>query len=585
MSMEFAEDTVLNVFAKAAVVNVETGAFRFVMLKPGYRDDMHIDSPDIYTYIRRQVEDKTVYPEHADEYLRYSDRDYVKKRIEMGVGRSVISYRRKVGDAFKWMTFSIVCPEDFSDEKPYALFTWRESDNDTTTMFDAVSVLSSFYHKILRINLTDDTYEIVKLDPHEEKALSDLGLKKPEHISAWLKQFAEKGFVHPDDVNAYLDFTDVERLKRVFKEDRATRSIRYRRKAADDYRWAQMYLMPSVEYSDENQVLTLYVRDVHDDHIATLRDKEKMTQLLERDALTVLYNRHKYQEDLELVDKSSYTRMTVAYIDVNGLHEVNNKLGHDAGDDMLCAVADALKKYFPDERCYRIGGDEFVMISVRLSEGTVTRTFEEVRKDLRRDDYEVAIGIASDRPEKKENIVGIAELRMREDKAEYYRRHGDRRKRSQMNEQLEKILTEKKDEEFFLKIISKNFAGVYFVDLSDTETKNVRHIFVPKYFIDLLVKFDYDYKKALMAYARQYVMAEYLHFFEESIDFDRLIKVLEEKGSSSFEYRKADGSLIHLHIIKQEDESGEWDGKSSLWIFEEGALDTAPSISESKYLR
>ena len=348
---------------------------------------------------------------------------------------------------------------------------------------------------------------------------------------------------------------------------------------------AQMYLMPSVEYSDENQVLTLYVRDVHDDHIATLRDKEKMTQLLERDALTVLYNRHKYQEDLELVDKSSYTRMTVAYIDVNGLHEVNNKLGHDAGDDMLCAVADALKKYFPDERCYRIGGDEFVMISVRLSEGTVTRTFEEVRKDLRRDDYEVAIGIASDRPEKKENIVGIAELRMREDKAEYYRRHGDRRKRSQMNEQLEKILTEKKDEEFFLKIISKNFAGVYFVDLSDTETKNVRHIFVPKYFIDLLVKFDYDYKKALMAYARQYVMAEYLHFFEEAIDFDRLIKVLEEKGSSSFEYRKADGSLIHLHIIKQEDESGEWDGKSSLWIFEEGALDTAPSISESKYLR
>ena len=52
----------------------------------------------------------------------------------------------------------------------------------------------------------------------------------------------------------------------------------------------------------------------------------------------------------------------VVYIDVVGLHEINNHLGHKAGDGMLCAVAGAMQRMFPLADTYRIGGDEFVVL-------------------------------------------------------------------------------------------------------------------------------------------------------------------------------------------------------------------------------
>ena len=48
-------------------------------------------------------------------------------------------------------------------------------------------------------------------------------------------------------------------------------------------------------------------------------------------------------------------------MDAVGLHEINNHLGHEAGDHMLRSIADGIRKYFPDDCAYRIGGDEFVL--------------------------------------------------------------------------------------------------------------------------------------------------------------------------------------------------------------------------------
>jgi two-component system CheB/CheR fusion protein len=51
-------------------------------------------------------------------------------------------------------------------------------------------------------------------------------------------------------------------------------------------------------------------------------------------------------------------------IDVNGLKEMNDKMGHAAGDALLKTVAERLKKVFAKRSAslYRIGGDEFIAI-------------------------------------------------------------------------------------------------------------------------------------------------------------------------------------------------------------------------------
>lgn len=52
--------------------------------------------------------------------------------------------------------------------------------------------------------------------------------------------------------------------------------------------------------------------------------------------------------------------LSCVYVDVNGLHELNNASGHEKGDQMLQTVALELQGRFGRDNCYRTGGDEFV---------------------------------------------------------------------------------------------------------------------------------------------------------------------------------------------------------------------------------
>lgn len=48
-------------------------------------------------------------------------------------------------------------------------------------------------------------------------------------------------------------------------------------------------------------------------------------------------------------------------IDLNGLKDVNDTLGHEAGDEMICGAADCIRAVYQAD-CYRTGGDEFVVL-------------------------------------------------------------------------------------------------------------------------------------------------------------------------------------------------------------------------------
>ena len=81
------------------------------------------------------------------------------------------------------------------------------------------------------------------------------------------------------------------------------------------------------------------------------------------DSLTGLLNRNCFEQTIENLDKNEYRNVACVYIDANGLHNINNRFGHEAGDNMLKAVAQALQSKFGSDKTYRIGGDEFVCIS------------------------------------------------------------------------------------------------------------------------------------------------------------------------------------------------------------------------------
>ena len=559
----FVEDILVGSFSKILYANIVTG--EYITFKKGdMLDEEGFDNlPSIFDYVRKLVEDGLIYPEYAAACLRYANPDYVRKRVFSGERRIIQSYKRHVGDSYRWITFAMVAPAGCSPENPWVLFTWRDSDTDTTSMVDTLSTLSNLYYKILKINVTKDTFEPIKVEDREQEEL----VLKVESISEWWKIYVNSDRVHPEDKEVYRLFTDIAQIREQFREDSSQRlSCQYRRLGPDgEYRWVQMDLVPSIEYTDSNQVLIFFVKDVHEEHMKQMNDRQELLEYYNRDALTLLYNRHKFNDDLKMLNGLEITRFTCLYVDVNGLHEINNHLGHQAGDDMLCAVADTLRKYFPEETLYRIGGDEFVVISLHLSKRSVERIVAEIKSDLLQDNYEIAAGVdsASDDPEAFSvyKVVGAAELAMRTDKEEYYKSHAHDRRRRGLNEELEKVLTEKKYEEYFLKIIASHFAGVYFVDM---QLDSVRHIYIPDFFAELLQKCDYCYSAAIKLYADIFVKPQYNRAFYRLLDYKYLSESLKQYGVVRLAYEKVDGAEVELQILSIDSDS---EKNECVWIF------------------
>jgi diguanylate cyclase (GGDEF)-like protein len=76
------------------------------------------------------------------------------------------------------------------------------------------------------------------------------------------------------------------------------------------------------------------------------------------DPLTKVFSRASFEEI-----KKSYKYKSLIYIDINKLKQVNDTYGHSFGDKYLIKFAQNLTKVFKDDKVYRIGGDEFVVIS------------------------------------------------------------------------------------------------------------------------------------------------------------------------------------------------------------------------------
>jgi diguanylate cyclase (GGDEF)-like protein len=98
------------------------------------------------------------------------------------------------------------------------------------------------------------------------------------------------------------------------------------------------------------------------------RASEEIRQLSLTDELTGLYNRRGFSllaSQLLRATKRSSQPSWLLFADVDGLKQVNDSLGHDAGDRLLCAAARAFRDTFREQDVLgRIGGDEFAVFGV-----------------------------------------------------------------------------------------------------------------------------------------------------------------------------------------------------------------------------
>lgn len=151
--------------------------------------------------------------------------------------------------------------------------------------------------------------------------------------------------------------------------------------------------------------------------------RSKLFSAAERDINTALQNRNAYERRLHEYPMHCTNTLSCVYVDVNGLHELNNSKGHAEGDKMLRIVAQKLRDEFGPDDCYRVGGDEFVAFVVDESLEQMRRRISKFMMDVEMAGYSVAVGTATHSAGgvDVDVLVKTAEQRMYMAKAEHYR--------------------------------------------------------------------------------------------------------------------------------------------------------------------
>jgi diguanylate cyclase (GGDEF)-like protein len=96
------------------------------------------------------------------------------------------------------------------------------------------------------------------------------------------------------------------------------------------------------------------------------------------DVMTGLFNRAYFEEQNSKHAETQILSIIIA--DLDGLKQVNDKLGHQSGDKLIRRAAEVLKSAFEDEAVVaRIGGDEFAILLPGQGSEDVQKTLERIR--------------------------------------------------------------------------------------------------------------------------------------------------------------------------------------------------------------
>ena len=288
---------------------------------------------------------------------------------------------------------------------------------------------------------------------------------------------------------------------------------------------------------------------------------------------TGLMNRVAYEKCLRKSDQRVIAPAACIYIDANGLHEINNHLGHRSGDSMLCFIANAIRKFFASSRIYRIGGDEFVILTPNQPPYSVWVSVDRMRAFLREKEYEISVGIQNTNDlHRLDDAINQAEAAMRQDKQAYYARNGQERQLRGLNEKLEQTLTEKRDAEHFLRVLAPKFKSVFVVDL---KTDRMRGVIIPDYFQKILDTSGGSFLAVLQQYRDTQVQPAYRESLADLLDYNYIRSKVLTGDIVEHTYKKTDGTTFRVKVTPYSRSGSHID--ETLWIFsDEGASLTPP---------
>ncbi|WP_027398763.1 sensor domain-containing diguanylate cyclase [Anaerovorax odorimutans] len=159
--------------------------------------------------------------------------------------------------------------------------------------------------------------------------------------------------------------------------------------------------------------------------------KNKIKYFSEYDTMTGVYNRRAGYDLLGKYYKDFIKNegiISICFIDINGLKEVNDNIGHEAGDELILSIVNGIREFINQtDFVIRFGGDEFLIVFINKSEeqaegiwGKINNEYNRINNNENRK-YIISAshGIAEidyDSDKSIENIINIADEKMYNEK-------------------------------------------------------------------------------------------------------------------------------------------------------------------------
>ena len=415
-------------------------------------------------------------------------------------------------------------------------------------------ILNKGVAELSRLNLITGEYRTIKRDPKLPDVYAD-------DFHDYCHALVSERIIHPDDAGEFLKHTRLSDLRDQLFSKKKSEFTYFRSEVEAKTSVIAFGMLVPPDCSEANPwAVVLIGFDLSLDLIA-----KNMKEIYRQDSLTGLLNRNAYDSDVEQLRSADIGAVVCVYADMIGLHEVNNHLGHKQGNRMLCEFADAARAFFGDDRLYRIGGDEFVIISSAHTEAQTRKQLNYMRERLHTQGCEISVGVASSESTSDlPKIIEQAENEMRREKKEYYVRGGSKRQLRGLNEKLEGILVRNQDMESLLRHLNGRYSIACMVNL---RTDSQRAIMVPDYFQKMLDAHDGSFKSALHDYCERLVAPFCKDSFSLLMDYDFIHARVESVGVLQYGYTRNDGEKFLLTIFADRRSKDE-----TMWVFSKDDL-------------
>ena len=355
-------------------------------------------SDDFFEGCKRDVK-LFVHPDDQEAFVNAMNREFLTETLDKSKVFEM-SYRRIIGDRPLYVNMKVSRVED---DKRFIVIAVSDIDElmkkrraeerirEERIIYARLHALTGNFIVVYVVDPKTDQYREFSATADYEESFAQA--KEGESFFDKVREVA-RTYNHPDDLDLFLSaFTKENVMAQVERNGIFTFSYRLMMENGP----VHVQMKAALVEEQEGMRLIVGLNDVD----AQVRQQEEFGRRLaqaqieaSRDALTGVKNQHAYLDAEALLDRQikehRQSPFAIAILDVNDLKKVNDTAGHQAGDQRIRDACMMICDVFKHSPVFRIGGDEFAVISQRHDYEHIEELLGEV------DDYNAQASRAGD---------------------------------------------------------------------------------------------------------------------------------------------------------------------------------------------